>query len=132
MNPVLKISPALMHISNLSLQSLARSNRGGVGVGVSDLRDALEGRAGTSNIALSQDKAPSVSSVSGVTYSAGSGESTATSPSTMRVNRPKLRGVDGENPSEVRDVLDKLGIGAKNGANLLKVSFSGRQRANTR
>ena len=33
-----RLAPGLMHIENMSLQSLARSNRG---VGVNDLRDAL-------------------------------------------------------------------------------------------
>ena len=41
-SPRLKLAPALMHIENMSLQSLARSTRG---VGVTDLRDALEGRS---------------------------------------------------------------------------------------
>ena len=124
-NPVLKISPALMHISNMSLQSLTRSARA---VGVNDLREALEGRRSLSNLALSQARAPSVSSFGAATYSAGSGEESNIS-RIFRPERPKRRLLDGESPREVRDMLDKLGIGAKNGANLLKTSLSSRQKS---
>ena len=47
-----------MHIDNVSLQSLARSTRG---VGVTDLREAREGRSSMSNPALA--KAPSFSTL---------------------------------------------------------------------
>ncbi|KAI5123425.1 hypothetical protein M0805_006130 [Coniferiporia weirii] len=127
-NPLLKISPALMHISNLSLQSLTRSNRG---VGVNDLREVLEGRSGTSNLALSQGRAPSVASL-GVTHSGASGESAIGYPGVMGAHRPKMRMLDGENPREVRDVLDKLGIGAQSGTSLRKTSLSARQPSGTR
>lgn len=107
-NPLLKISPALMHISNLSLQSLARSNHG---VGVNDLREALEGRGGISNLALSQERTPSVISM-GATHSGASGDSSIL-PSPLSVNRPRPRVLSGENPNAVKDVLDRLGIGAQ-------------------
>src|SRR5260221_13007331 len=58
-SPHLRLAPALMHIENLSLQSLTRSTRG---VGVTDLRDALEGRSSMSNPAL-VNNAPSISSL---------------------------------------------------------------------
>src|SRR6202044_284023 len=57
-SPLLKLSPAMMHIDNVSLHSLARSTQG---VGVTDLREALEGRSSMSNPALA--KAPSVSTL---------------------------------------------------------------------
>ncbi|EJD01400.1 uncharacterized protein FOMMEDRAFT_30102 [Fomitiporia mediterranea MF3/22] len=120
-NPLLKISPGLMHISNLSLQSLTRSNRG---VGVSDLRDALEGRGGVSNVALSQGRAPSVVSI-GATQSGASGES-AVSPSVWSASRPRSRMLSGESPKDVKNVLDKLGIGAQKNSGPLKVPSSPR------
>ena len=46
LSPLVRVSPALMHIENLSRASLARSTRG---VGVTDLREALEGRSSMSN-----------------------------------------------------------------------------------
>ncbi|KAG5221564.1 plasma membrane localization protein [Salix suchowensis] len=49
-SPLIRISPALMNIENVSLHSLARSTRG---VGVADLREALEGRS-MSNPALAR------------------------------------------------------------------------------
>ncbi|KAF7967328.1 hypothetical protein HWV62_34705 [Athelia sp. TMB] len=57
-SPLLKISPALMNVDNISLHSLARSTRG---VGVTDLREALEGRNSMSNPTLG--KTPSFSTL---------------------------------------------------------------------
>ncbi|KAH9006927.1 hypothetical protein EDB86DRAFT_3060946 [Lactarius hatsudake] len=100
-SPHLRLAPALMHIENLSLQSLARSTRG---VGVTDLRDALEGRSSMSNPAL-VNKAPSLSQ--------------------------KSKAVGG--PSEVREMLSRLHIGKPgNGSNLLRASFPGLQRQEPR
>lgn len=93
---------------------------------MSDLRDALEGRSGMSNLALSQHNAPSVSSFGQATLSAGSGESAVNLPGMARANR---RVLNGQSTKEVRDVLDKLGIGARNGASLFKASLSARQRS---
>ncbi|KAJ7684029.1 hypothetical protein B0H17DRAFT_1333101 [Mycena rosella] len=112
-SPLLKISPALMHIENISLQSLARSTRG---VGVTDLREALEGRSSMSNPALV--KPPSLSTLDHV--SSLGGESRLARPrSRTRSNRrrPTPAGA-----GEVRDVLNRLGIGKQNGS-LLKASF---------
>ncbi|KAJ6598911.1 hypothetical protein DFH09DRAFT_1129548 [Mycena vulgaris] len=116
-SPLLKISPALMHIENMSLQSLARSTRG---VGVTDLREALEGRSSMSNPALV--KPPSLSTLDH-TSSIG-GES--------RLARPRSRTRSKRHPpsgsGEVRDVLNRLGIGKQNGS-LLKASFPAVRKA---
>jgi len=115
-SPLLKISPAMMHIDNVSLHSLARSTRG---VGVADLREALEGRSSMSNPALV--KAPSVSTLDHIS-SAGAGEifSNRLTPSHSRTKKRRL---GTRRPDEVRDVLNKLGIGQQNGNSLLKASF---------
>ncbi|KAG1840083.1 hypothetical protein DFJ58DRAFT_858586 [Suillus subalutaceus] len=113
-SPLLKLSPALMAIENLSLQSLTRSVRG---VGVTDLRDALEGRAGASNPALV--RRPSVS-----TLECSPSVDLRSSPLglTRSRSRPKKRAVT-SSAGEVRDVLNRLGIGKQNGSSLLKASF---------
>lgn len=125
-SPHLRLAPALMHIENLSLQSLARSTRG---VGVTDLRDALEGRSSMSNSALTNN-APSISTLE----QASIREDTA-----MNMLRPaeagprpeKLKAAGG--PSEVRDMLNKLHIGkSSNGSNLLRAPFPGLQRQEAR
>ncbi|KAJ7180256.1 hypothetical protein C8R43DRAFT_972407 [Mycena crocata] len=109
-SPLLKISPALMHIENISLQSLTRANRG---VGVTDLREALEGRSSMSNPALV--KPPSLSTLDHA--SSIGGESRITRSRTRSKRRAPAGG-----PGEVRDVLNRLGIGKQNGS-LLKASF---------
>ncbi|KAJ7781089.1 hypothetical protein B0H16DRAFT_1877878 [Mycena metata] len=110
-SPLLKISPALMHIENISLQSLARSTRG---IGVTDLREALEGRSSMSNPALV--KPPSLSTLD---HASSIGMES-------RLNRPRSRTrsrrVPPSGPGEVRDVLNRLGIGKQTGS-LLKSSF---------
>ena len=125
-SPNLRLAPALMHIENLSLQSLARSTRG---VGVTDLRDALEGRSSMSNPALTNN-APSVSTLDQVSIR----EDTAMNkfrPSGGRTRPEKLKAAGG--PSEVRDMLNKLQIGkSSNGNNLLRAPFPGSQRQEAR
>jgi protein EFR3 len=126
-SPHLRLAPALMHIENLSLQSLARSTRG---VGVTDLRDALEGRSSMSNSAL-VNHAPSVSTLDQVSIR----EDTAMNklgPAGAAGSRPeKLKAAGG--PSEVRDMLNKLHIGkSSNGNDLLRASFPGLQRQEAR
>ncbi len=125
-SPHLRLAPALMHIENLSLQSLARSTRG---VGVTDLRDALEGRSSMSNPALTNN-APSVSTLDQVSIR----EDIA-----MNMLRPTGAGSRPENfkaaggSSEVRDMLNKLHIGkSSNGSNLLRAPFPGLQRQEAR
>ena len=112
--PLVKVSPAYMHLENLSRASLARSTRG---VGVTDLREALEGRSSLSNPNL-RDTAASISTLehTSVTH----GESLKLAPVRSRPQqRSKLAG-----PGEVRDVLNKLGIGKANGSGMLRPSFS--------
>ncbi|KAJ7283934.1 hypothetical protein C8J57DRAFT_1293970 [Mycena rebaudengoi] len=111
-SPLLKISPALMHIENISLQSLARSTRG---IGVTDLREALEGRSSMSNPALV--KPPSLSTL----------DHASSFGADSRLARPRSRTRSQRRPppsgsGEVRDVLNRLGIGKQSGS-LLKASF---------
>ncbi|KAJ7094623.1 hypothetical protein B0H15DRAFT_969617, partial [Mycena belliarum] len=111
-SPLLKISPALMHIENISLQSLARSTRG---VGVTDLREALEGRSSMSNPALV--KAPSLSTLDHASSIGVDSRFVRPRSRTRSQRRPPPSG-----SGEVRDVLNRLGIGKQNGS-LLKASF---------
>jgi hypothetical protein len=110
-SPLLKISPALMHIENVSLQSLTRPTRG---IGVTDLREALEGRSSMSNPALV--KPPSLSTLDHA--------SSIGADSRLMLPRSRTRSRRGppSGPVEVRDVLNRLGIGKQNGS-LLKSSF---------
>lgn len=114
-SPLLKISPALMHIENVSLQSLARSTRG---LGVTDLREALEGRSSMSNPALTRP--PSISTLDHASSMTG-GDAFLRLTQTRSRTRSKKRGPP-SGSSEVRDVLTRLGIGKHNG-NLLKASL---------
>lgn len=123
-SPHLRLAPALMHIENLSLQSLARSTRG---VGVTDLRDALEGRSSMSNPAL-VNKAPSFSTLD---HAPTHVDTTSTKLRPVRSRQEKSR-VAGD-PSEVRDMLNKLHIGKSgNSTALLRASFPGSQRQEAR
>jgi hypothetical protein len=114
-SPHLRLAPALMHIENLSLQSLARSTRG---VGVTNLRDALEGRSSMSNPAL-VNKPPSLSTLEHASSHVDSAVPRLR-PARSRSQKFKAAG----SPSEVRDMLSKLHIGkSSNGSNLLRASF---------
>ncbi|KAJ7498767.1 hypothetical protein FB451DRAFT_1072574 [Mycena latifolia] len=117
-SPLLKISPALMHIENISLQSLARSTRG---IGVTDLREALEGRSSMSNPALV--KPPSLSTLDHVSSIGGESKLMRPRSRTRSKRRPPPSG-----SGEVRDVLNRLGIGKQNGS-LLKASFPAVRKA---
>jgi protein EFR3 len=120
----LRLAPALMHIENLSLQSLARSTRG---VGVTDLRDALDGRSSMSNPAL-VNKAPSLSTLD---HTSTHVDSPFNKLKTVRAKPEKQKAAGG--PNDVRDMLSKLHIGkSNNGSNLLRASFPGLQRQETR
>jgi protein EFR3 len=123
-SPHLRLAPALMHIENLSLQSLARSTRG---VGVTDLRDALEGRRSLSNSAL-VNHAPSVSTLDQVSIREDTAMNKSRTAGVVVGPKPeKLKAAGG--PSEVRDMLNKLHIGkSSNGNNLLRAPFPGLQR----
>ncbi|KAI0701799.1 hypothetical protein BC835DRAFT_1411283 [Cytidiella melzeri] len=112
--PLIKVPPAFMHIDNLSRASLARSTRG---VGVTDLREALEGRSSMSNPNL-RETAGSISTFDHT--SATQGDGLKLTPVRSRTQqRSKLAG-----PGEVKDVLNKLGIGKANGAGMLRPSFA--------
>ncbi|KAL4267891.1 EFR3 family protein [Pleurotus pulmonarius] len=106
-SPLIRISPALMNIENVSLHSLARSTRG---VGVADLREALEGRS-MSNPALARP-----ASISTLDHT-----SLILAPQARSRSRTKKRGIP-SGSGDVRDVLNRLGIGKQNGS-LLKASF---------
>jgi len=109
----LKVAPALMHIENLSLANLNRPSRG---VGVTELREALSGRNSMSNTAL-PSHAPSISTMEH--SSSLVLEGLALTPSRSRGHK-KING----NPNEVRDVLNKLGIGKQTSNGLLKAPFN--------
>ena len=122
-SPHLKLAPSLMQIENLSLQSLSRSSR----VGVTDLREALEGRGSMSNPALA-NRAPSLSTLDHAPTHADP-SITKLRPISSRPDKPRSAG----GPAEVRDVLSKLHIGKPgNGSNLLRASFPGLQRQEAR
>lgn len=125
MSPLLRISPALTQGENVSLQSLARSSRG---VGVTDLREALEGRCGMSNPALGAP--PSISTLERVSSITGS-ESPLTRHKTVSSVSSRQRTTTSPN-GEVRDVLSRLGIGKQNGNSLLKASFPSLPKASSR
>lgn len=117
LSPLMKVSPAFMHIENLSRASLARSTRG---VGVTDLREALEGRSSLSNPNL-RDTAPSLSTLEHT--SATHGDVHKLTPVRSRPQqRSRLAG-----PGEVKDVLSKLGIGKTNTTGMLKPSFTSKR-----
>jgi len=114
-SPLLKISPALMHIENASLQSLTRSTRG---LGVTDLREALEGRSSMSNPALARP--PSVSTLDHASSSMGADPTLRLTQTRSRSRSKKL---SSRNADDVRDVLSRLGIGKQNTVARMKSPF---------
>ncbi|KAF8272538.1 hypothetical protein EI94DRAFT_1796139 [Lactarius quietus] len=124
-SPHLRLAPALMHIENLSLQSLARSTRG---VGVTDLREALEGRSSMSNPAL-VNKASSLSTLEHTSVQAD-GSTSKSKPTRSRSQKSKAVG----GPSDVREMLSKLHIrkSSNGNSNLLRASFPGLQKQEPR
>ncbi|KAG8758554.1 plasma membrane localization protein [Serendipita sp. 396] len=115
--PFLKLSPAFMQKDNQSLASLARSTHGGVGVG--DLREAL-GRGSVSNPALAT--ASLSSTVERASSMARRGDR-GSRPEPLAISRIKSKGRAQQN--EVRDVLNKLGIGKQStgGMKMLRSPF---------
>ena len=110
---LLRVTPTLMNIDNLSLQSLGKFNRG---VGVADLRDALEGRSSMSNPNLVAPRPQSVNTLDrstsinrGSTRNALSVRSGGARRAVSATTKPKR--VPGA-PREVKDALDRLGIGS--------------------
>jgi protein EFR3 len=123
-SPHMRLAPSLMQIENLSLQSLSRSSRG---VGVTDLREALEGRSSMSNPALA-NRAPSLSTLEHASTHIDSAIHKLR-PVKSGPERPKALG----GPNEVRDMLSKLQFGRpSNGSSLLRASFPGLQRQEPR
>jgi hypothetical protein len=123
-SPHLRLAPSLMHIENLSLQSLSRPSRG---VGVTDLREALEGRGSMSNPALA-NRAPSLSTLDH-TPTHVDPSITKLRPVRSRPENPRSAG----GSAEVRDMLSKLHIGKSgNGSSLLRASFPGLQKQEAR
>ncbi|KAI0347191.1 hypothetical protein BDW22DRAFT_1351558 [Trametopsis cervina] len=114
LSPLVKVAPAFMHIDNLSRASLARSTRG---VGVTDLREALEGRSSMSNPNL-RETAGSISTFDHTSATHGDGLKLAPVRSRPQA-RNKLTG-----PGEVKDVLNRLGIGRTNVNGVLRPSFT--------
>ena len=115
-----------MNIDNLSLQSLGKFNRG---VGVSELRDALEGRSSMSNPSLVAPRPASVTTLErptpgnrGSIHHSLSVRSAGARRAVSATTRQKKR-VPGT-PRDVKDTLDRLGIGSPkmNGSTLRTLS----------
>ncbi|OJT13104.1 Protein EFR3 [Trametes pubescens] len=123
LSPLVKVAPALMHADNISMQSLARSGRG---VGVTDLREALEGRSSMSNPNLA-GRVPSISTLDHTSSVFPGANGDGFTKLTPQRSRPQQRARP--RPGEVRDVLNKLGIGKQNGGGNLKSSFPAVQKA---
>lgn len=118
LSPLVKVSPAFMPLENLSRASLARSTRG---VGVTDLREALEGRSSLSNPNL-RDTAPSLSTLEHASTAHGDMHKLTPVRSRTSQQRNRLAG-----PGEVKDVLNKLGIGKTNAGSMLRPSFASKK-----
>jgi protein EFR3 len=125
MSPLLRISPALMQGENLSMQSLARSSRG---VGVTDLREALEGRGCVSNPAL---VAPTISTLERASSRRAGADSFSPNELQLKQSRSRRRPAT-SGTGEVRDVLERLGIGKPQSGSLLRASFPALQKLNDR
>lgn len=122
LSPLMKVPQAFMPLENLSRASLARSTRG---VGVTDLREALEGRSSLSNTNL-RETAPSLSTLEHTSTAHGDMHKLAPVRSRTSQQRNRFAG-----PGEVKDVLNKLGIGKANTGSMLKPSFTSK-KAETR
>ncbi|KAG8692823.1 plasma membrane localization protein [Ceratobasidium sp. 395] len=122
-SPWIKISPAIMHIDNHSLQSVSRTSRE---VGVGDLREAL-GRGGMSNAALG------ATSIRSLTSGDRSASVRVTGSHAHGLMTPGAKPLNG--PKDVKDVLDRLGVGSprvvSGGGSLLKASFPTLQKEPT-
>ena len=134
--PLLKISPALMHIENLSLASIARSSRG---VGVGDLREALGGRGSMSNPALVHSHNGTPGSITNGARSVSTYDRQGSSHYSLHPvsSRPTM-GAGGtarrtpKRQGDVRDALNKLGIGKQaNGVEMVQRPFTTVKGAST-
>lgn len=114
-----------MNIDNLSLQSLGKFNRG---VGVTELRDALEGRSSMSNPALVAPRPASVNALgrptSGDRGSIHHSLSVRSAGARRAVSSTRQRKKVPGAPRDVKDALDRLGIGSPktNGSSLRTLS----------
>jgi len=121
-SPWIKISPAIMHIDNHSLQSVSRTSRE---VGVGDLREAL-GRGGMSNAALG------ATSIRSITSGDRAASVRITGSHAHGLMAPGMKPLTA--PKDVRDALDKLGVGnvgnprTGGGGSLLRASFPTAQK----
>ena len=100
-------------------------------VGVTDLREALEGRSSMSNPNLVAGRVPSISTLDHTSsvFPEGFGKLTPTRSRPQQRVKPR--------PGEVKDVLNKLGIGKQNagkanGGAILKSSFQAIQKTQSR
>lgn len=116
-----------MNIDNISLHSLARSTRG---VGVTDLREALEGRMSMSSATLA--KAASISTLDHATPTGDHFQHVQKSARPVTTSSAKRRKSNANGADDVRDVLKKLGLGKQNGSSLLKASFPPVQKSEQR
>jgi len=140
MPPVVK----LMHIENLSMQSLAKSTARGVGVG--DLREALEGRSSISNPNLvgsmhSHDRESFTAggpkrthlSVAHEAFFAAAAGPTAGNESAFRPRTKSMLGRGTFKPSaaggqDVRDVLNRIVTNKPGNSTMLKQPFPALQK----
>ncbi len=111
----LKISPALMSIDNQSLASLARTTRG---VGVEDLREALEGRGSMSNTNLGSHANSPYSDSDHRSHR--NQRDVDLSKIALTAAHKQRRLAKGE-PGGVADVLDRLGIGKQPSSKVQRV-----------
>jgi len=112
--PLIKLSPQLMQVENLSLTSVARSFRG---VGAGDLRDALQGSSATSTEATKFEPTASKRS-----------HKTSLVPSVKR--RPSIGRVS-DSPDAVRELFASIGLHKEHAKNKLKPPFSAYKSGNT-
>jgi len=105
-----------MHIDNKSLASIARTTRG---VGVGDLREALEGRGSMSNTALASTAQSLHTDMDHQRSGFDSNLKALALARTPTGGTAKVRKSSKTKPGEVRDVLNKLGIGKQNGSSML-------------
>ncbi|GJJ07493.1 hypothetical protein Clacol_001695 [Clathrus columnatus] len=109
-SPFTKFSPTLMHIENLSLQSLAKAQNG---VGANDLREALEGRGSSTNLVIGT-RPSSIRTFD---------QSTLNPRERLGLARSSTHRSGSTSSSNVQNMLDELGIGKNKADRMLKASF---------
>lgn len=111
-----------MSNDNKSLASLARTARG---VGVDDLRDALEGRGSTSNTNLASGAYSLSTEGHGDYRPMHGGKEVSLARVAVASAHNKSRKVSMNRPGDVADVLNKLGIGQQKTDTMLHTPFAG-------